>query len=430
MIVLHPPDEHRYETTGLQRAAFQSRSECVLSTVRCSSSAAMNEVGMVTRNKVTRAAGGGFRSKSKKSQDHVRVFRVRRNFDARSLSQITPPSSFGKTPFSGDRWPSLSRFFLVRCIASSCIHQRSSITTEPVWPMLSAISRRAPRSSLRFCSAPQLTFARTVSSSACAYLPLPTTVRMDANISCNDPSKTAITSHNQYKTSGLERDELSPSPIVQFNQWFKHAAENGVPEPEAMTISTVAVDKATGVARPSSRVVLLKQVDPEGFLFFSNYSSRKGRELEGNPYASLAFYWKELSRSVRVCGRVEKLSHSESKQYYDSRPLGSRIGAWASPQSTTISSRQELEQKVKDVEAKFNVPNAAGLEEGKKFQGDEKQVDVPLPDFWGGYRIVPDEVEFWCGRPNRLHDRFRYTRSIDSKVAANEDKWTIDRLAP
>ncbi|TKY85498.1 hypothetical protein EX895_005660 [Sporisorium graminicola] len=255
----------------------------------------------------------------------------------------------------------------------------------------------------------------------------PTAIKMDANVQ-GDASKTAIMTHNQYKTSGLERDELSPSPIVQFNSWFKHAAENGVPEPEAMTISTVALQN--GVARPSSRVVLLKQVDSQGFLFFSNYSSRKGRELEGNPYASLAFYWKELSRSVRVCGRVEKLSAQESKQYYDSRPLGSRIGAWASPQSSTIASRQELEDKVKAVEDRFGVPGAAGLNEANKWQGDEKAVDVPLPDFWGGYRIVPDEVEFWCGRPNRLHDRFRYTRSIESKTAATDDTWTIDRLAP
>lgn len=252
---------------------------------------------------------------------------------------------------------------------------------------------------------------------------------MDAKVGSSDPS-VAITSHNQYKTPGLDRDELSPSPIVQFNAWFKHANENGVPEPEAMTISTATVDKSTGIARPSSRVVLLKQVDPKGFLFFSNYTSRKGRELEANPYASLAFYWKELSRSVRVCGRVEKLTEKESKQYYDSRPLGSRIGAWASPQSTTIGSRQELEQKVRDVENRFGVPGAAGLEEEKKWEGDEKGGDVPLPEFWGGYRIVPDEVEFWCGRPNRLHDRFRYTRDIKSEVAANEDKWSIDRLAP
>ncbi|EST05295.1 Pyridoxamine 5'-phosphate oxidase-like, FMN-binding domain protein [Kalmanozyma brasiliensis GHG001] len=241
------------------------------------------------------------------------------------------------------------------------------------------------------------------------------------------PHKTAITSHNQYRTTGLERSDLSASPIVQFNTWFKHANEHGVPEPEAMTISTVSL--ANGIARPSSRVVLLKQVDERGFLFFSNYSSRKGRELEGHPYASLAFYWKELSRSVRVCGKVEKLSKEESKAYHDSRPLGSRIGAWASPQSTTIPDRQTLEKKVHDVEDRFGVPGAAGLDEGKKWEGDEK-IDVPLPEFWGGYRIVPDEVEFWCGRPNRLHDRFRYTRSLDSGKSASEDTWTIDRLAP
>lgn len=257
---------------------------------------------------------------------------------------------------------------------------------------------------------------------------LPRAANMDAKVSSSEPS-VAITSHNQYKTTGLERDELSPSPIVQFNNWFQHANEHGVVEPEAMTISTATIDSTSGVARPSSRVVLLKQVDGKGFLFFSNYTSRKGREIEANPYASLAFYWKELSRSVRVCGRVERLSEKESKEYYDSRPLGSRIGAWASPQSTTIQSRQELEDKVREVEDRFNVPGAAGLEESKKFQGDEK-TDIPLPTFWGGYRIVPDEVEFWCGRPNRLHDRFRYTRDIKSQVPANDDKWTIDRLAP
>lgn len=251
---------------------------------------------------------------------------------------------------------------------------------------------------------------------------------MDAKVGKQDASVTSITSHNQYKTAGLERDELSASPIAQFNTWFQYALNNGVPEPEAMTISTVAVDAQTGVSRPSSRVVLLKQVDPAGFLFFSNYDSRKGKELAQNPYASLAFYWKELSRSVRVCGRVERLSQSESKKYYDSRPIGSRVGAWASPQSTTISSRAQLEDKVKQIEDKFSVPNAAGLDEQNKYQGPD--VDLPLPPFWGGYRIVPDEVEFWCGRPNRLHDRFRYTRDINSAQPADTDTWTIDRLAP
>lgn len=287
---------------------------------------------------------------------------------------------------------------------------------------------RAIRS--RFClsTCTQLVVTRRFSPTSPARDASTTCFKMDVNVRATDATTTAITSHNQYRTSGLELDDLSPSPIVQFNRWFQHANENGVTEPEAMTISTVAIEN--GVARPSSRVVLLKQVDEQGFLFFSNYSSRKGRELEANPYASLTFYWKQLSRSVRVCGRVEKLSAQESKAYYDSRPLGSRIGAWASPQSSTIVSRQELEDKVKEVESKFRVPGAAGLDEANKWQGDEKRVDVPLPDFWGGYRIVPDEVEFWCGRPNRLHDRFRYTRSIESQVAANEDKWSIDRLAP
>lgn len=251
---------------------------------------------------------------------------------------------------------------------------------------------------------------------------------MDAKVDSQGPSVTAITSHNQYKTAGLERDELSSSPIAQFNAWFQYALNNGVPEPEAMTISTVAVDAQTGVSRPSSRVVLLKQVDPQGFLFFSNYDSRKGKELAQNPYASLVFYWKELSRSVRVCGRVEKLSEPESKKYYDSRPIGSRVGAWASPQSSAIASRQQLADKVKQIEDKFSVPGAAGLDEANKYEGPD--VDLPLPPFWGGYRIVPDEVEFWCGRPNRLHDRFRYTRDINSAHSADMDTWTIDRLAP
>ncbi|PWN50118.1 pyridoxamine 5'-phosphate oxidase [Violaceomyces palustris] len=241
---------------------------------------------------------------------------------------------------------------------------------------------------------------------------------------------TSIKTHNQYQTTGLSESDLSPSPISQFDAWFKDALENGVPEPEAMTISTTALptpSSSVKAPRPSSRVVLLKQVDPKGFLFFTNYDSRKGRELAANPYCSLAFYWKEISRSVRVCGRAERLSQAESKAYFDSRPIGSRIGAWASPQSSVIRGREELEQRVRDKENEFGVPGAAGLS-GEKWQGEDK--DVPLPSHWGGFRIVPDEIEFWAGRNNRLHDRFRYTRDINSQVDADDDKWEIARLAP
>lgn len=240
---------------------------------------------------------------------------------------------------------------------------------------------------------------------------------------------TEILTHNQYKTSGLEKDTLSPSALTQFRAWFQDAIDHPeIPEPEAMTISTVSVqegENGKSIARPSSRIVLLKRVDKRGFIFFTNYNSRKGIELERNPFIALTFYWHALHRSVRVCGKVEKLSNDENDQYFNSRPLGSRMGAIASPQSQKIQGRDILEQKVKEVEKKYKIPGAAGLDpEQQSDQYEDRH--VPVPGYWGGFRVIPDEVEFWMGRSNRLHDRFRYTRDL----SLEKDEWEINRLAP
>lgn len=213
-----------------------------------------------------------------------------------------------------------------------------------------------------------------------------------------------VKTHMQYKTDGLAFESLSSDPISQFTAWFKDAqAHPSIEEPGAMTLTTTTLGPPP---RPSSRIVLLKQVDDGGFVFFSNYTSRKGREMDANPFAALTFYWHDLHRSVRVCGKVERITKDESQRYYDGRPLGSRIGAHASPQSQVLASREVLERAVRDVEDKYDAKGAAGLDgpEAEKAVGDRQ---VPVPDFWGGYRLVPDEVEFWMGRQNRLHDRFR-----------------------
>ena len=251
-----------------------------------------------------------------------------------------------------------------------------------------------------------------------------------------------ITSHQQYITDGMEESELEPTPMAMFSKWFQQAVATGVPEPEAMTLSTVAMPEAPApasrssahdkqawsinVPRPSARIVLLKRADESGFQFFSNYESRKGEELDANPWCSLTFFWSKMHRSVRVCGRVVRLSEAESKAYYDTRPLGSRIGAWASPQSQVIESREALTQRVADYEKKFDVPPAAVVEPVAPFNKS-----IPLPPYWGGYRVIPDEVEFWVGRASRLHDRFRYARdpNTDAKVS-DASSWTVERLAP
>lgn len=218
-----------------------------------------------------------------------------------------------------------------------------------------------------------------------------------------------VTTHNQYNNpDGLSPATVAPSPIDQFRAWFTHAQGSGVPEPEAMSLAT-----ATAAGVPSVRVVLLKQVDARGFVFFTNYESRKSQELAANPNAAMSIYWKEISRQVRVVGRVERVDEKESDAYYASRPLGSRIGAWASPQSQPVA-EDELQKRVHDVEERFSAQIANS--------------DVPRPEFWGGWRIVPDEVEFWIGKPSRLHDRIQYLRKEGSDSEAPE--WTIRRIAP
>ncbi|KDB08484.1 Pyridoxine/pyridoxamine 5'-phosphate oxidase [Burkholderia sp. lig30] len=204
-----------------------------------------------------------------------------------------------------------------------------------------------------------------------------------------------------YSRASLDEAEAAPSPFAQFDRWFKEALAAKLPEPNTMTLATVGDD-----GRPSARIVLIKAVDDRGFVFFTNYESRKGRDLDANPHAALLFYWIELERQVRIEGHIEKTTDEESDRYFASRPLGSRIGAWASEQSTVIDSRATLEAREKDVSARF---------------GD----NPPRPPHWGGYRLVPDSLEFWQGRPSRLHDRLLYTRDDTAPHG-----WTISRLSP
>ena len=201
-----------------------------------------------------------------------------------------------------------------------------------------------------------------------------------------------------YERAELNEDASHSDPLAQFDQWLKEAIQAEVPEPNAMTLATVSSD-----LRPSTRIVLIKGYDPQGITWFTNYSSRKGQELAGNPYAALQFHWVELERVVRIEGVVEKVSDAESDAYFSSRPLDSRIGAWASPQSEVISGRSVL------------VANAARY-------GAQFLLQPPRPPHWGGYRLRPERWEFWQGRKSRLHDRLRYT------VA--EGGWKRERLAP
>ncbi|MDN5204910.1 pyridoxamine 5'-phosphate oxidase [Fulvivirgaceae bacterium BMA10] len=205
---------------------------------------------------------------------------------------------------------------------------------------------------------------------------------------------------NEYTKQTLDIDQVSRDPISQFNKWFEEAQSAQITEPTAMTLCTVSKE-----CKPSSRIVLLKGVVNNTFVFFTNYESQKGKELQQNPYASLCFFWPELERQIRIDGLVEKTDKSASDDYFQTRPKGSQIGAWASPQSSIIENRTVLEEKV---EALSN-------------QYDNKE--VPRPNHWGGYQLYPELVEFWQGRASRLHDRIQYKKSSDNQ-------WLINRLAP
>jgi len=202
-----------------------------------------------------------------------------------------------------------------------------------------------------------------------------------------------------YQLHSLSESDVHANPVVQFSQWWDEALKSDIVEVNAMTLSTI-----TAAGRPSARIVLLKGYDEKGFVFYTNYESDKGQQLDANPYASLVFFWKELERQVRIEGKCERVSLEESDEYYNSRPLGSKLGAWASPQSKVIEGRENLDK------------NAAALLE--QYASGE----IPRPSHWGGYRVVTETIEFWQGRSNRLHDRIKYSHQ--------DGAWRIERLAP
>jgi pyridoxamine 5'-phosphate oxidase len=208
-----------------------------------------------------------------------------------------------------------------------------------------------------------------------------------------------MTVPNNIALEGLDENTIDRDPIKQFQMWFNDAIAAKLPLPEAMTLATATPD-----GRPSARMVLLKQVDHEGFVFYTNYRSAKAEQLDANPYAALVFYWAQLDRQVRVEGSVVKTSTQESSEYFNTRPRESQIGAWASDQSQAILSREVLEQRAQELETIYR----------------DRQVE--RPEHWGGYRVRPERIEFWKSRIGRLHDRIRYQRSATG--------WTITRLAP
>ena len=214
----------------------------------------------------------------------------------------------------------------------------------------------------------------------------------------SDPSRVIADLRKSYERGELDESASHADPLQQFELWMQQALSAELPEPNAMTVATVGAD-----GRPSTRVVLIKGYDARGIVWFTNYDSRKGRELAGHPFAALQFHWVELERVVRIEGRVEKVDAAESDAYFKSRPLDSRIGAWASPQSQVIESRTVL------------VANAARY-------GAQFLLNPPRPPHWGGYRLVPDRWEFWQGRKSRLHDRLRYRQDAG--------RWVRERLAP
>lgn len=213
-----------------------------------------------------------------------------------------------------------------------------------------------------------------------------------------DPRDAVAQARISYEQGELDERLLSKDPFRQFELWMRAALEAGLREPNAMTLATV-----TPEGDPAARVVLLRGFDERGFCFYTNYESAKGRELNGTPRAALSFYWAELERQVRIFGSVERLPREESAAYFSTRPRGHQLGAWASRQSEVVASREVLEEALASAEARF--PG-----------------EVPLPEYWGGYRVVPESMEFWQGRPNRLHDRIRYRRMASA--------WTRERLSP
>lgn len=204
-----------------------------------------------------------------------------------------------------------------------------------------------------------------------------------------------------YQKGNLSEENVQENPLAEFAVWFDNALKNNKLEPNAMVLSTVS---QTG--QPSSRVILLKGLDETGFVFFTNYESRKGKELAESPFASLLFFWAELEQQIRIEGKVERVSEKESADYYHSRPRGSQIGAWASPQSQVIPNREYLEEKVEKLSEEF-----------------ENQEVIPYPNFWGGFRLVPHRMEFWQGRSSRLHDRILFEKD-------ESGNWQRSRLAP
>jgi pyridoxamine 5'-phosphate oxidase len=213
-----------------------------------------------------------------------------------------------------------------------------------------------------------------------------------------DPRDAVAQARISYEQGELDERLLSKDPFRQFELWMRAALEAGLREPNAMTLATV-----TPEGDPAARVVLLRGFNERGFCFYTNYQSAKGRELNATPRAALSFYWAELERQVRIFGSVERLPREESAAYFSTRPRGHQLGAWASRQSEVVASREALEEALASAEARF--PG-----------------EVPLPEYWGGYRVVPESMEFWQGRPNRLHDRIRYRR-----VAS---VWVRERLSP
>lgn len=219
-------------------------------------------------------------------------------------------------------------------------------------------------------------------------------------VSATERGGSNSTLRRKYAMAALAETGLDPNPFRQFARWFQEAVRAGLTEPTAMTLAT-----ATKSGKPSARVVLLKSFDENGFVFYTNYLSHKGRQLAGNPNAALVFHWVELDRQVRITGSVTKVSRQQSENYFRTRPLGSRLGAWASKQGEVIAGRRILESRLKALAAKY------------------RDREIPVPPYWGGFRVKPSGFEFWQGRPNRLHDRLRYT-------SKRTGKWKIERLSP